>query len=73
MKKIMIKLIKLYQSIPFSSHGQCKFTPSCSNYSLEAYERYGFIRGTILTIKRIFRCNPLNKGGYDPVPNKEEL
>jgi len=73
MKKIMIKLIKLYQSIPFSSHGQCKFIPSCSNYSLEAYERYGFIKGTILTIKRIFRCNPFNKGGYDPVPNKEEL
>jgi len=73
MKKIMIFLINLYQSIPFSSHGSCKFSPSCSNYSKEAYERYGFIKGTILTIKRILRCNPFNKGGYDPVPTKEDL
>lgn len=73
MKNIMIRLIKLYQMIPFSSHGQCKFTPSCSNYSLEVYQKYGFIKGTFLTIKRILRCNPFNKGGYDPVPNKEDL
>lgn len=73
MKKVMIRLIKLYQSIPFSSHGFCKFTPSCSNYAIEAYLKYGFIKGTVLTIKRIIRCNPFNKGGYDPVPEKENL
>ena len=73
MKKIAIKLIKLYQIIPFSSHGQCKFVPSCSNYAIEAYEKHGFVRGTILTFKRIMRCNPKNKGGYDPVPEREKL
>ena len=73
MKKVMIRLIKLYQSIPFNCHGYCKFTPSCSNYAIEAYSKYNFIKGTILTIKRIIRCNPFNKGGYDPVPEKENL
>lgn len=71
MKRIMIKLIKLYQLVPFSSHGNCKFTPSCSNYAIDAYEKYGFIKGTFMTIKRILRCNPFNKGGYDPVERKK--
>jgi hypothetical protein len=71
MKKIMIRLIKLYQSIPFSSHGACKFTPTCSNYAIECYQKYSFIKGTILIIKRIIRCNPFNKGGFDPVPERK--
>lgn len=69
----MIKLIKLYQLIPFNCHNNCKFIPSCSNYAIEAYEIYGFIKGTFLTIKRIIRCNPFNKGGIDLVPKKEDL
>jgi hypothetical protein len=73
MKKIAIILIRLYQSIPFSSHGQCKFIPSCSNYAIEAIERFGFIKGSLLAIKRIGRCNPRNIGGLDPVPEKEKL
>ncbi len=73
MKKIAIKLIKLYQSIPFSSHGSCKFIPSCSNYAIGCYERFNFIKATYLTIKRILRCNPFNKGGIDPVPEKEKI
>ena len=73
MKKIAIALIKLYQSIPFSSHGHCKFIPSCSNYAIEAIDRFGFIKGMKLTIKRIGRCNPRNMGGIDPVPEKEKL
>ncbi len=73
MKKIAIKLIKQYQKIPFSSHGKCKFVPSCSNYMIEALERFGFIKGTYLGIKRIFRCNPFNKGGYDPVPERKKI
>lgn len=69
----MIGLIKLYQAIPFSSHGACKFVPSCSNYAIDAYNEYGFIKGSYLTIKRIIRCNPKNIGGYDPVPKKEKI
>lgn len=69
MKNIMIFLIKIYQSLPLSSHKNCKFIPTCSEYSKEAYERFGFMYGTYLTIKRISRCVPWNhKNLYDPVP-----
>lgn len=67
MKYILIGLIRVYQLLPFSSHGKCKFIPTCSNYGIEAIKTYGSIKGTYLTIKRILRCNPLSKGGYDPV------
>lgn len=68
MKKLAIKLIRLYQA----SHGpdhvpHCRFTPTCSQYTLEAIEKYGFIRGSFKGICRILRCNPLFKGGYDPL------
>lgn len=53
--------------LPLHSHSMCKFTPTCSNYGIEAIKTYGSIKGTILTIKRILRCNPLSKGGYDPL------
>ena len=67
MKYILIGLIKVYQMLPFSSHSKCKFIPTCSNYGIEAIKEYGSIKGTFLTIKRIIRCNPLSKGGYDPL------
>jgi len=73
MKHVLIFLIKLYQKIPLSSHNACKYTPTCSNYGIEAISTYGSIKGSILTIKRILRCNPWSKGGYDPVPKKEKL
>lgn len=46
----------------------CRFTPSCSQYALEAYAKYGFFHGTRLSVWRILRCNPWNKGGFEPVP-----
>ena len=49
-------------------HGTCIFYPTCSEYALQAYEKYGFFKGTLLTVWRLLRCNPFNKGGYDPVP-----
>ena len=71
MKKIMISIIKFYKkhiSIFFEKSGvKCKFYPTCSEYAIQAYEKYGFIKGTFLSIKRILKCNPFSKGGYDPL------
>ena len=69
MKYILISLINLYQKLPLNSHNYCRFIPTCSEYSKEAINRYGSIRGSILSIKRILRCNPHSKSGYDPVPD----
>lgn len=71
MKKVLIKIIKFYQKIPGNFHYSCKFIPTCSNYGIEAIEKHGSIKGSILTIKRIFKCNPFNKGGFDPVPERK--
>ena len=69
MKKILINIINIYQKLPISSHSYCKFTPTCSEYSKIAIQRFGVIKGLYLSIKRILRCNPFNKKyGYDPVP-----
>lgn len=68
MKTISIKLIKLYQSLPLESHKLCRFYPTCSNYAIEAITKYGFIKGWYLSIKRILRCHPFGKKGYDQVP-----
>jgi uncharacterized protein len=46
----------------------CRFTPTCSEYALEAFKKYGFFKGFWLALKRIIRCHPWNPGGYDPVP-----
>lgn len=48
--------------------GQCRFEPTCSRYSLDAFRRYGPVRGLWLTARRVGRCHPFHKGGYDPVP-----
>lgn len=68
MKKIMMVLIRFYQkniSPMLGSH--CRYAPTCSEYSLQAFEKYGFFKGFYLTVFRILRCNPLFKGGYDPL------
>ncbi len=72
MKKIMIALIHLYQKIPGNFHACCHFYPTCSNYAIEALEEYGFFKGSYLSIKRILRCHPMAKFGYDPVIKKED-
>ena len=61
MKKILIKLIRLYQSIPGDIHNHCRYYPTCSNYAIEALEVHGFFKGTFLMIKRILKCNPFSK------------
>ncbi|MCD8037763.1 MAG: membrane protein insertion efficiency factor YidD [Lachnospiraceae bacterium] len=74
MKRLSIKLILFYRKYlsPLKST-KCPYCPSCSQYGLEAFERFGFIRGALLTIWRILRCNPFSKGGYDPVPLKKRF
>jgi uncharacterized protein len=71
MKKILIKLIRWYQRIPGHFHNSCRFTPTCSNYAIDAIEMHGSIKGSIMAIYRIIRCNPFNKGGYDPVKGEK--
>ena len=68
MKKIIIALIKFYQKVPGYHHSSCHFYPTCSNYMKEAITRYGLLTGLKLGIKRLFRCHPYGKFGYDPVP-----
>ena len=67
MKNFLIKLIKLYQKIPGNFHYSCKYYPTYSNYAIEAIETYGAFKGSILSFKRILKCNPFSKGGYDPL------
>ena len=69
MKQIALLLIRLYQNtISRALPPSCRFTPSCSVYGYQAIEKYGFLKGGWMAIKRIGRCNPFNPGGYDPVP-----
>jgi len=69
MKWLTLRLIRLYQNtISVVMPPSCRFVPSCSHYGYEAIEKYGFLKGSLMAGWRILRCNPFNKGGYDPVP-----
>ena len=64
-----ILIIKLYQSFISPLIGaNCRYTPTCSEYSINSFKKYGLIRGFYLSTKRILKCNSFFKGGYDPVP-----
>ena len=64
----LIYLIRIYQFTLSPLLGSsCRFEPSCSHYAIDALRKYGPLRGSWLSIKRISRCHPLNEGGYDPV------
>ncbi|MBE6810662.1 MAG: membrane protein insertion efficiency factor YidD [Ruminococcaceae bacterium] len=73
MSRVFIGLIKFYQK-HISPHKIpcCRFTPSCSAYAVEAITVHGAFKGLLLSIRRILRCNPLCKGGYDPVPERKD-
>ena len=62
-------MIEFYQLLPLHSHSMCRFRPTCSQYMKEAINMYGVITGLKLGIRRILRCHPFGKYGYDPVPN----
>lgn len=68
MKKLLIRLIKFYRK--YISPGRsscCRFVPTCSQYAIDAINKYGAFKGSALAVYRILRCNPFCKGGYDPV------
>ncbi|MBU5266377.1 membrane protein insertion efficiency factor YidD [Virgibacillus proomii] len=73
MKYIFIGLIKFYRVAisPFKPP-TCRFYPTCSEYGLQAYRRFGFFKGTYLTVKRISKCHPFHPGGIDLVPEKKK-
>ena len=69
MKKLLIRLIRFYQKyLSPLKRTRCPYTPTCSQYGLEAIQKYGAAKGSVMAAWRIMRCNPFSKGGYDPVP-----
>jgi len=71
---ILQRLIRLYRAVlsPMLGAGKCRFSPTCSEYAHEAIEVHGALKGSLLAVWRILRCQPLCRGGYDPVPLKKE-
>ena len=68
MKNLLICIIKMYRKyISPLKRPSCRFYPTCSQYAIEAIEKYGALKGTLISIKRILRCHPFNEGGYDPL------
>ena len=68
-KRAMLAAIRLYRR--YISPGlppSCRFSPTCSEYAMEAIEKYGAVKGGYLAVRRILKCHPFHKGGYDPVP-----
>ena len=70
LKKILLGTIRFYRKFlsPLKVTTHCIYTPTCSQYAIEALEKYGFFKGSFLAVRRILRCHPFAKGGYDPVP-----
>ena len=67
--RLLIRLIRLYQLLLSPYFGnQCRFTPTCSHYAQEAIVKYGSLRGSFYSLRRLLRCHPWCRGGYDPVP-----
>jgi len=69
-RNLFIFMIKLYRKYisPLKRTPSCIYTPTCSSYAMEALEKYGVFKGTYLAVRRVLRCHPFHKGGYDPVP-----
>ncbi|MFH1798585.1 MAG: membrane protein insertion efficiency factor YidD [Candidatus Omnitrophota bacterium] len=73
MKTIFVIIVKIYRMCisPYLTRS-CRHVPSCSEYSIEAVETFGFLRGILMSAKRLLRCHPFSKGGYDPVVKERE-
>ena len=71
LNKIFIAMIRFYQMCISPMLGpHCRFSPTCSQYTLEAIQTYGVLKGLYLAVKRISKCHPFHTGGHDPVPGK---
>lgn len=71
LKSLALLLLRAYKLFISPLLGQtCRFYPSCSSYSMQAIERFGFFKGGYLTTRRLLRCHPFNPGGLDPVPER---
>ena len=69
MKRALLKLFRFYQtSVSPLSPARCRYIPTCSEDAVEAVENYGAAKGGLLALRRLMRCHPFHKGGYDPVP-----
>ncbi|HOQ08026.1 MAG TPA: membrane protein insertion efficiency factor YidD [Clostridiales bacterium] len=68
-RKLLIAMIRLYQKYlsPLKPKGSCRFYPTCSQYAIDALNRYGALKGSYLAVRRILKCHPFHPGGYDPV------
>lgn len=73
MKYKLVKIIEMYQKMPLHTHSLCRFTPTCSEYMKEAILLYGSSKGILLGTKRILRCHPFGKYGYDPVVKPKDV
>ena len=71
LKRFLLKMINIYIYLisPFTI-SSCKYHPTCSNYAREAIEKHGAIKGFVLAVRRVLKCHPFSKGGYDPVPEE---
>ncbi len=69
-KRLLITIVKLYRKFisPLKRRPSCIYTPTCSEYAIQALQKYGALKGSYLAIRRILRCHPFHEGGYDPVP-----
>lgn len=67
MKKLVLRLIRLYQKFPTSLHTSCRFQPRCSDYTYQAIEKYGILRGVFMGVLRVLKCNPFTEGGVNPL------
>jgi len=67
LKKILLKLIELYQKISSFTPATCRFMPTCSEYTKQAIIKYGVLKGIWLGLKRVCKCHPFNPGGYNPL------
>ena len=68
-RKFLISMIRLYQKYlsPLKRKGSCRFYPTCSQYAIDALNRYGVLKGSCLALRRILKCHPFHPGGFDPV------
>ncbi len=71
MKRVLLAMLRFYKAqISPALPPACRYTPTCSEYAIEAVDRHGAWRGTVMAIRRVISCNPFTRGGYDPVPHR---